>query len=50
MPPVRVTLVSGSGPPVNGSDAVFAAAAAACWLADGLVEEWPTDRAGRGRS
>jgi aerobic-type carbon monoxide dehydrogenase small subunit (CoxS/CutS family) len=49
MPPVRVTLAPGSGPPVNGSDAVFAAVAAARWLADGLVEEWPTDRAGRGR-
>ncbi|HEX3980035.1 MAG TPA: 2Fe-2S iron-sulfur cluster-binding protein [Acidimicrobiales bacterium] len=48
-PPVRVALTSGSGPAVNGSDAVFAAVAAARWLADGLVEEWPTDRAGRGR-
>ncbi len=47
MPPVRVTLASGSGPPVNGSDAVFAAVAAARWLADGLAGEWPTDRAGR---
>lgn len=32
------------GPPVNGSDAVFAAVAAAAWLADGLVSEWPTAR------
>jgi hypothetical protein len=47
MPPVRVTLVPGSGPPVNGSDAVFAAVAAARWIADGLIEEWPTDRAAR---
>jgi len=52
MPPVAVTVVSGSDrPPVNGSDAVFAAVAAARWLADGLPPEWPTDRAGgRGRS
>jgi xanthine dehydrogenase small subunit len=51
MPPVAVTVVSGSDrPPVNGSDAVFAAVAAARWLADGLPPEWPTDRAGgRGR-
>jgi hypothetical protein len=33
--------------PVNGSDAVFAAVAAARWLADGLVPSWPTHR-GRG--
>jgi len=51
MPPVTVTVVPGSDrPPVNGSDAVFAAVAAARWLADGLPPEWPTDRAGgRGR-
>jgi aerobic-type carbon monoxide dehydrogenase small subunit (CoxS/CutS family) len=47
MPLVRVRVVEGEGPPVNGSDAVFAAAAAAAWLADGLAGEWPT---GRGRS
>jgi aerobic-type carbon monoxide dehydrogenase small subunit (CoxS/CutS family) len=28
--------------PVNGSDAVFAAVAAAAWLADGLPSTWPT--------
>ena len=33
--------------PVNGSDAVFAAVAAARWLADGLAPTWPTDRHGR---
>jgi len=51
MPPVAVTSVPGSeGPPVNGSDAVFAAVAAVRWLADGLPPAWPTDRAGgRGR-
>jgi CO/xanthine dehydrogenase Mo-binding subunit len=50
MPPVTVTaLPTRSSIPVNGSDAVFAAVAAACWLADGLPGEWPTDRAGAGR-
>ncbi len=38
-----------AGPAVNGSDAVFAAVAAARWLADGLVGDWPVDRAGSGR-
>jgi hypothetical protein len=30
------------GPPVNGSDAVFAAVAAATWLAQGCPPDWPT--------
>ena len=30
--------------PVNGSDAVFAATAAAAWLTEGLVASWPTRR------
>lgn len=47
---VSVTIESRPGAdPVNGSDAVFAAVAAARWLADGLPPEWPTDRAGAGR-
>ncbi len=48
MPPVRVRVVPGppDSPAVNGSDAVFAAVATAAWLADGLVGEWPTRRAG----
>jgi hypothetical protein len=47
---VTVTVLPGSdGPAVNGSDAVFAAVAAARWLADGLPPEWPTDRGGAGR-
>jgi aerobic-type carbon monoxide dehydrogenase small subunit (CoxS/CutS family) len=46
MPPVSVTLDS-AGPPVNGSDAVFAAVAAATWLAQGLPSRWPTRRGGR---
>ena len=37
MPPVTVVVgADGDRPPVNGSDAVFAAVAAARWLADGL--------------
>jgi hypothetical protein len=43
MPPVSVTVPRDSdGPAVNGSDAVFAAVAAARWLADGLPPRWPT--------
>jgi len=36
---------SGPAPvePVNGSDAVFAAVAAATWIARGLPPDWPTD-------
>ncbi len=50
MPHVEVTVVVDTDrPPVNGSDAVFAAVAAACWLADGLAPRWPTDRSGVGR-
>jgi hypothetical protein len=30
--------------PVNGSDAVFVAVAAAAWLTDGLAPRWPTRR------
>ncbi len=38
-----------TAPPVNGSDAVFAAVAAARWMAAGLPPSWPTDRSGTGR-
>jgi xanthine dehydrogenase small subunit len=34
--------------PVNGSDAVLAATAAAAWLTDGLAPDWPTRRRERG--
>ncbi|HEX4219010.1 MAG TPA: hypothetical protein VHZ02_11610, partial [Acidimicrobiales bacterium] len=45
VPPITVTIDrSDGGHPVNGSDAVFAAAAAAAWLADGLAAAWPTRR------
>lgn len=55
MPAVTVSLASpGEGAPgqavpapvepVNGSDAVFAAVAAAAWITRGLPPAWPTDR------
>ena len=45
MPPVTVVVDPPSGgPAVNGSDAVFAAVAAARWLAEGLPSAWPTGR------
>ena len=43
-PPVEVTIVGGDGDPVNGSDSVFVAVAAATWLARGCPPVWPTDR------
>jgi aerobic-type carbon monoxide dehydrogenase small subunit (CoxS/CutS family) len=43
-PPIAVRVHPGDRWPVRGSDAVFAATAAAAWLADGLVERWPTRR------
>jgi aerobic-type carbon monoxide dehydrogenase small subunit (CoxS/CutS family) len=46
MPEVRVTVASSDGPPVNGSDAVFAAAAAACWIGRSLSPAWPVERSG----
>ena len=42
MPPVTVEIARSSGEPVNGSDAVFAAVAAATWRAQGLPPDWPT--------
>ncbi len=43
-PPVDVVIEPDDGPAVNGSDAVFAAVAAATWLAQGRPVEWPTRR------
>ncbi len=40
-PPIEVELIEDDGPPVNGSDAVFAAVAAAGWLARGQPQDWP---------
>ncbi len=42
MPSVDVTVEPSDGPAVNGSDAVFAAVAAAAWLDQGCPPEWPT--------
>jgi xanthine dehydrogenase small subunit len=41
-PPIEVSIDSGEGEPVNGSDAVFAAVAAAVWSHQGLPPVWPT--------
>lgn len=41
MAPVVVHLESADGPPVNGSDAVFAAVASAVWRAHGFCPMWP---------
>ncbi len=40
-PRINVAIVDDEGPAVNGSDAVFAAAAAAKWLDLGLPARWP---------
>jgi CO/xanthine dehydrogenase Mo-binding subunit len=40
-PPIEVDLIDDDGPPVNGSDAVFAAVAAAGWLALDRQPDWP---------
>jgi hypothetical protein len=47
-PPIRVDIDPRGGPdqPVCGSDAVFAAVAAATWVAQGLPSRWPTRRGG----
>jgi xanthine dehydrogenase small subunit len=45
MPFIDVVLRDENSEPVNGSDAVFAAVAAAVWLADGCVTDWPTGSA-----
>lgn len=42
MPTVEVRLHEDDGEPVNGSDAVFAATAAAAWGASGWSTDWPT--------
>ncbi len=47
-PPVTVNIErsspEGTGDPVPGSDAAFAAVAAATWIAQGLPTRWPTRR------
>lgn len=47
-PPIEVEVDSTGGPPVNGSDAVFAAVAAATWLHQGCPPAWPTGIPARG--
>jgi hypothetical protein len=42
MPAVEVVVEPETGPPVNGSDLVFAAVAAAAWMDQGLPPDWPT--------
>lgn len=44
MPPVHVSIEPSSSPPVNGSDAVFAAVAAAVWIRQGCPQDLPTQR------
>jgi hypothetical protein len=46
-PEVTVTVHPSDLLPTNGSDAVFAATAAAAWLADDLAPRWPTRRGER---
>jgi xanthine dehydrogenase small subunit len=41
VPPVTVEVADDGGPPVNGSDAVFAAVAAAAWRHAGHPPRWP---------
>jgi len=41
-PPIEVEIRASDGPPINGSDAVFAAVAAAAWRAAGYPARWPS--------
>jgi xanthine dehydrogenase small subunit len=41
VPEITVAITAGDGPAVNGSDAVFAAVAAAVWRAAGHPPRWP---------
>jgi hypothetical protein len=49
MPEVTFRVTGRDGPPLACSDAVFAAAAAAAWMAAGLAPRWPVDRSAAGR-
>ncbi len=44
LPDVTVSVHPGEGWPVCGSDAVFVAALAAAWMAEGRLAQWPTRR------
>lgn len=48
-PWMHVTIHDEDRWPVNGSDAVLAATAAAAWLTEGLAQDWPIRRSGAGR-
>lgn len=41
-PPITVEIEPDERPPLNGSDAVFVAVAAATWIAQGTPTDWPT--------
>ncbi|HUR78409.1 MAG TPA: 2Fe-2S iron-sulfur cluster-binding protein [Acidimicrobiales bacterium] len=41
-PDIQVTIAPSQASPVAASDAVFAAVAAAAWMAEGVPPEWPT--------
>lgn len=43
-PDITVDIAESDDPPVNGSDAVFAAVALAAWRAGGFAPRWPTMR------
>jgi xanthine dehydrogenase small subunit len=43
-PPIDIVIEPDGGEPVNGSDAVFAAVAAAAWRHAGFPPEWPAAR------
>jgi CO/xanthine dehydrogenase Mo-binding subunit len=43
-PHIEVEIVESDGPPVSGSDAVFAAVAAAAWRREGHPARWPVSR------
>jgi xanthine dehydrogenase small subunit len=43
-PSIEVVIEADDGEPVNGSDAVFAAVAAAAWRSEGHPSQWPTRR------
>jgi aerobic-type carbon monoxide dehydrogenase small subunit (CoxS/CutS family) len=46
-PSIDVEIEPSGGPPVNGSDAVFAAVAAAAWIGQGCPQDWPTQQGAR---
>jgi CO/xanthine dehydrogenase Mo-binding subunit len=44
-PAIDVRIEPSDQPPVNGSDAVFAAVASAAWRAEGFLAGWPAKAA-----